>query len=117
MKPYMKKNAILNNKTVTQENWMTKNTKSAIIELGTLNKNVSFSDINKVKNKRMKFNRYTDINKNSKIEENLNIEGDEKDLMEQFKTENDSLKMEKINYKIYQNNNIKNIKNKDIEEN
>ena len=117
MKPYMKKNAILNNKTVTQENWMTKNTKSAIIELGTLNKNVSFSDINKVKNKRMKFNRYTDINKKSKIEENLNIEGDEKDLMEQFKTENDSLKMEKINYKIYQNNNIKNIKNKDIEEN
>ena len=117
MKPYMKKNAILNNKTVTQENWMTKNTKSAIIELGTLNKNVSFSDINKVKNKRMKFNRYTDINKNSKIEENLNIEGDEKDLIEQFKTENDSLKMEKINYKIYQNNNIKNIKNKDIEEN
>ena len=117
MKPYMKKNAILNNKTVTQENWMTKNTKSAIIELGTLNKNVSFSDINKVKNKRMKFNRYTDINKNSKIEENLNIEGDEKDLMEQFKTKNDSLKMEKINYKIYQNNNIKNIKNKDIEEN
>ena len=117
MKPYMKKNAILNNKTVTQENWMTKNTKSAIIELGTLNKNVSFSDINKVKNKRMKFNRYTDINKNSKIEENLNIESDEKDLMEQFKTENDSLKMEKINYKIYQNNNIKNIKNKDIEEN
>ena len=117
MKPYMKKNAILNNKTVTQENWMTKNTKSAIIELGSLNKNVSFSDINKVKNKRMKFNRYTDINKNSKIEENLNIEGDEKDLMEQFKTKNDSLKMEKINYKIYQNNNIKNIKNKDIEEN
>ena len=42
MKPYMKKNAILNNKTVTQENWMTKNTKSAIIELGTVNKNVSF---------------------------------------------------------------------------
>ena len=114
MKPYMKKNAILNNKTVTQENWMTKNTKSAIIELGTLNKNVIFSDINKVKNKRMKFNRYTDINKNSKKEENLNIEGDEKDLMEQFKTGNDSLKMEKINYKIYQNNNIK---NKDIEEN
>ena len=117
MKPYMKKNAILNSKTVTQESWMKKDNKNSVIELGKLNKNVSYSDINKAKNKRIKFKRYIDINKDTNVEQNFKIEINEKEVIEQIKTGNDSLKMENIKFENFQINNIKSINNKNIDEN
>ena len=117
MKPYMKKNAILNSKTVTQESWMKKDNKNSVIELGKLNKNVSYSDINKAKNKRIKFKRYTDINKDTNVEQNFKTEINEKEVIEQIKTGNDSLKMEDIKFENFQINNIKSINNKNIDEN
>jgi serine/threonine protein kinase len=117
MKPYMKKNAILNSKTVTQESWMKKDNKNSVIELGKLNKNVSYSDINKAKNKRIKFKRYTDINKDTNVEQNFKTEINEKEVIEQIKTGNDSLKMENIKFENFQINNIKSINNKNIDEN
>ena len=117
MKPYMKKNAILNSKTVTQESWMKKDNKNSVIELGKLNKNVSYSDINKAKNKRIKFKRYTDINKDTNMEKNFKTEINEKEVIEQIKTGNDSLKMENIKFQNFQINNIKSINNKNIDEN
>ena len=117
MKPYMKKNAILNSKTVTQESWMKKDNKNSVIELGKLNKNVSYSDINKAKNKRIKFKIYTDINKDTNVEKNFKTEINEKEVIEQIKTGNDSLKMENIKFENFQINNIKSINNKNIDEN
>ena len=117
MKPYMKKNAILNSKTVTQESWMKKDNKNSLIELGKLNKNVSYSDINKAKNKRIKFKRYTDINKDTNVEKNFKTEINEKEVIEQIKAGNDSLKMENIKFENFQINNIKSINNKNIDEN
>ena len=117
MKPYMKKNAILNSKTVTQESWMKKDNKNSVIELGKLNKNVSYSDINKAKNKRIKFKRYIDINKDTNVEQNFKTEINEKEVIEQIKTGNDSLKMENIKFENFQINNIKSINNKNIDEN
>ena len=116
MKPYMKKYAILNSKTVTQESWMKKDNKNSVIELGKLNKNVSYSDINKAKNKRIKFKR-TDINKDTNVEQNFKTEINEKEVIEQIKTGNDSLKMENIKFENFQINNIKSINNKNIDEN
>ena len=113
----MKKNAILNSKTVTQESWMKKDNKNSVIELGKLNKNVSYSDINKAKNKRIKFKRYIDINKDTNVEQNFKIEINEKEVIEQIKTGNDSLKMENIKFENFQINNIKSINNKNIDEN
>ena len=117
MKPYMKKYAILNSKTVTQESWMKKDNKNSVIELGKLNKNVSYSDINKAKNKRIKFKRYIDINKDTNVEQNFKTEINEKEVIEQIKTGNDSLKMENIKFENFQINNIKSINNKNIDEN
>ena len=117
MKPYMKKNAILNSKTVTQESWMKKDNKNSVIELGKLNKNVSYSDINKAKNKRIKFKRYIDINKDTNVEQNFKTEINEKEVIEQIKTGDDSLKMENIKFENFQINNIKSINNKNIDEN
>ena len=69
MKPYMKKNAVLNNGLKKeQSNNLEK------IDVDKLNKNVSFSDINKLQEKRIKYHRYNNINKENNIELNFNTE-------------------------------------------
>ena len=114
MKPYLKKNHILNNKSITNENWMKKEENNNL-EKGVsseLKSNTSYSDINKIKNKKINFSRYN--NNDTKKDINFNTEIDEKEkykiLIEQLKKENENLKIENTKYKNLQQLNIKNIK-------
>ena len=103
MKPYMKKNAVLNNGLKKeQSNNLEK------IDVDKLNKNVSFSDINKLQEKRIKYHRYNNINKENNIELNFNTELNENEkckiLLNKLQRENENLKMENNKYKNQQKN-------------
>ena len=65
MKPYLKKNAILNNKISIYEYGLKKEQSNNLekIDIDGLNKNESFSDINRVKEKRIKYGKFNNINK------------------------------------------------------
>jgi len=108
MKPYMKKTAILNIKTSTNENWKKKdgNSNSQINEL---------TDINKIKNKKINPN-----NKDNNIDISFNTQISEKEryrfFIEQLHRGNDSLKMENTKNKNHQHNNIKSLSKKDIDD-
>ena len=65
MKPYLKKNAVLNNKISIYEYGLKKEQSNNLekIDIDGLNKNESFSDINRVKEKRIKYGKFNNINK------------------------------------------------------
>ena len=65
MKPYLKKNAVLNNKISIYEYGLKKEKSNNLekIDIDGLNKNKSFSDINRVKEKRIKYGKFNNINK------------------------------------------------------
>ena len=65
MKPYLKKNAILNHKISIYEYGLKKEQSNNLekIDIDGLNKNESFSDINRVKEKRIKYGKFNNINK------------------------------------------------------
>ena len=65
MKPYLKKNAVLNNKISIYKYGLKKEQSNNLekIDIDRLNKNESFSDINRVKEKRIKYGKFNNINK------------------------------------------------------
>ena len=122
IKPYLKKNAILNNKSIKFDDWTKKEESNNIEKVKNfeINKNVNYTDMNTLENKRIMYSGYTNNNKDCKNELGLNIEINEKQrykiLIEQLKKENENLKSENKKYKNLQNLNIKNIKKRDIED-
>ena len=103
MKPYLKKNAVLNSKINIYENGLKKEQTSNLekIDIDKINKNVSFSDINRAKERRIKYRK----NENN-LEINYNTELNEKEeskmLINKLQRENENLKIENIKYKIQQ---------------
>ena len=122
MKPYLKKNAILSNKNSTHDNGLRREESNNMekIKVNELNKNISYSDITQLKNKRINYSKYNNINKENNTEknQNFNTEIGEKEkykiLLNQLQRENENLKIENKKYKNQQN--IKNINRKETDD-
>ena len=104
MKPYLKKNAVLNKITI-YENGLKKEQSNNLekIDIDKLNKNESFLDINRAKEKRIKYGRYDNIKNENNSEMYYNTELSEKDesklLINKLQRENENLKIENNKYK------------------
>ena len=105
MKPYLKKNAVLNNKISLYENGLKKEQSNNLekIDIEKINKNVSFSDINRAKERRIKYSRYNNIKNENSYEINYHTELSEKDesklLINKLQRENENLKIENNKFK------------------